>query len=330
MRPRKAFTLIELLVVIAILAVLIGLLLPAIQKVRDAAARTSCRNNLKQIGLALHTYHDARRSFPPAYRQQPPKVSALNLRDLLVLTLVAAWDHPPPLYNPPSQNPGWGWAALLLPYVEQNALAERIDHALPVISPNMLEVRTTPVGLYTCPSDQHTGFFTVRASARMNHGSDEFAYASTNSYAACFGAFGQLATQPESGTGIFYRNSRTRLDEIRDGTSYTLAIGERAALFAQAPWAGVITGGAVVTTPGAPVYTSYRVHSPAMVMARVGFRQLNDPASEPNDFFSPHRDSGHFVFGDGSVRSLSTSTSASVLQNLATRRGGEMINASDF
>src|SRR5438309_4717756 len=108
--PRRAFTLIELLVVIAIIAILIALLVPAVQKVREAAARTQCKNNLKQIGLALHNYHGTYKRFPPGYQTQ---VAADN-SDL---------------------GPGWGWAAYLLDDLEQGNLKRRIRFDLQISDP---------------------------------------------------------------------------------------------------------------------------------------------------------------------------------------------------
>src|SRR5262249_13423131 len=159
-------TLIELLVVIAIIGVLVGLLLPAVQKVREAANRTTCLNNLKQIGLALHNYHDANGSFPSGYRcfvQKDPAYTA----------------------------PGWGWAALLLPSLEQDNLYRQINFNLPVEYPAHVTIRTNALKVFVCPSDRAAGVFTV-----LDENGSPLVQAATNSYAACYGAGGEIGDEP--------------------------------------------------------------------------------------------------------------------------------------
>lgn len=326
MQSRRAFTLIELLVAIAILAVLLGLLLPAVQKAREAANRLHCQNNLKQIGIALHLYADNYGSLPSGYVYQGSAAAANpvgpgNPKSQRIDRL-----PPRPPGTPPQPNsPGWGWAALILDNLEQGNLARQINYSLPVEAVGNLPARTMPLPIYTCPSDTNTGVFAIQ-----NEQNATLATAATNSYAACFGAGGLLNSQPDNGNGVFYRNSATRFTDITDGTSNTLAIGERPALFAQGPWAGVVTGGTIRTTPGAPVYSSIIELAPGMVLARIGPHTLNSLYSEPYDFFSPHGQVLQFLFADGSVHGLSISMDLTVLQALATISGGEVVDGSAF
>ncbi len=294
---RGGFTLIELLVVIAIVAVLMGLLLPAVQKVREAANRAQCLNNLKQMGLALHNYHDQAGSLPSGYICQP---------------------QPDPNYT----AVGWGWASLLLPNIEQGNLARQINFALPVADVSNSGPRTTLLKLYACPSDRATGIFTVQSQ-----GGAPMVQAATNSYAANSGAGGDIDQELDDFNGVFSRNSRIRFADITDGTSNTIAIGERAALLTQTPWAGAISEGTARVTPGAPTFNLGAVgEAPEQVLAHVAIHTLNDRNSDPEDFFTPHTGGGNFLFADGSVRLLNTSVSLIVLQALATRNGGEAVN----
>ena len=314
---RRAFTLIELLVVIAIIAVLIGLLLPAVQRVREAAARTQCQNQLKQIGLACHNYHDAHGHLPPAYTWVPPPPDPGKGKGPAA---ARPWDRLPPDFYLDPTDPGWGWAVHLLPYLEQDNLYRQLDLTRPVWAPSMFGWTDRPVAAYTCPADRETGRYQVH-----NLTGDQVAPAATNSYVAVYGAEGLLTAQPEKGNGVFFRNSKVKLTEVSDGTSTTLAVGERPALFAKAPWTGAMSNGVVRTTPGAPVYVSSSQPSQAMPMARIGRKPINDEWSQPHDFFSPHPTLINFVFCDGSVRGLRFSTDVPVLQALASRNLGEVI-----
>src|SRR6266852_4472874 len=138
---RPAFTLVELLVVIAIIGVLIALLLPAVQKAREAANRVKCRNNLHQIGIALHLYHGDHGKFPSGYIWKSTNVA------------------PPDV--PTQTDPGWSWAALMLQYIEQDNLYRQIDFQSSVSDPINEPIRTTILSLFVCPTDTKTGLFQV-------------------------------------------------------------------------------------------------------------------------------------------------------------------------
>src|SRR5579871_3301620 len=137
---RRGFTLIELLVVIAIISTLIGLLLPAVQKVREAAARIKCTNNLKQIGLALHNYHDTMKWFPPGYIDGNTNAASTPDNDV---------------------GPGWGWATLLLPFLEQQNVYNQINLNVGVGLGSNAAVSQLPMPIYQCPSDPYQQNFTV-------------------------------------------------------------------------------------------------------------------------------------------------------------------------
>jgi prepilin-type N-terminal cleavage/methylation domain-containing protein/prepilin-type processing-associated H-X9-DG protein len=302
-RPsRRAFTLIELLVVVAITGILIALLLPAVQKVRESANRAQCQNNLHQVGLALHSYHDARGSLPSGYAWQPVTPDTVG-----------------------NTAPGWGWGALLLPYVEADALAKTIDPCRPIEDPAHRAVRTTMLPLFTCPSDRRAGIFTVTDSAGA-----ALADAASNSYAACFGAVVEINDDPDKGNGLFFRNSAIRLAQVLDGTSNTIAVGERAAILTRTPWAGAVSRGVTRITPGAPTSSTSIEDAPTQVLAHTGSHTLNDPGSDPDDFFSPHDGGGTFLFADGGVRFIRKHVALGVLQALSTRAGGESIDSDSF
>jgi hypothetical protein len=216
-------------------------------------------------------------------------------------------------------HPGWGWASYLLPHLEQGPLDRSCRRDFAVENPLNDGPRQVVVPVYVCPSDRNTGVFVPLDEADAPTGP-----AGTNSYAACWGSW--YIPTPDPGDGVFYKNSRTRLGEITDGTSTTIALGERAALFAQAPWAGAMSFATLRTTPGAPVYLSESEPSYTQVMARVGRKQLNDPYSEPYDFFSPHQDKVFFLFADGSVRPVTSSADPAHVRALATRAGGEVLD----
>src|SRR5260370_14592072 len=146
-RRRGGFTLIELLVVIAIIAILIALLLPAVQKVREAAARVSCTNNLKQIGLALHSYHDTNGYFPPGYLDGNTDPNSTPDNDV---------------------GPGWGWAPFLLPYLEQGNVYNQINFKVGVGVGSTTAISQLPLKIFQCPSDGLQQAFPVYDSRFTN------------------------------------------------------------------------------------------------------------------------------------------------------------------
>ncbi|MCA9052859.1 MAG: DUF1559 domain-containing protein, partial [Planctomycetaceae bacterium] len=245
---RPAFTLIELLVSIAVVAVLVSITLPAVQMVRESARRTTCRTNLEQIGIALRNYEGTHRTFPPGYIYDgtpyvpiPPPLLPLGPAASSGASLVSHDDRPatpgptdrpylydglPPFIVPPPNDPGWNWLSLILPQLEQRTIYEQIDFNRPLWDPKHVQVLRLPLEIATCPSDTGTGVFPI-----YDISDRQFSEAETTSYVACFGAYGLINIAPDDGNGMFQRNSRIRPDDVTDGLTNTMAIGERCAAF---------------------------------------------------------------------------------------------------
>jgi prepilin-type N-terminal cleavage/methylation domain-containing protein/prepilin-type processing-associated H-X9-DG protein len=295
---RHGFTLIELLVVIAIIAILIGLLLPAVQKVREAAARLSCCNNLKQLGLACHHYHDAQQSLPPGYYATAPY---------------------------PDTTPGWGWGAFLLPYVEQEPLYRQINFNQPVESSPAIR---TMVKTYLCPSD-----LPPLTPFPITDGSfSTLALAAPSSYAATVGDDSADCADP-TGNGVFYRNSRTRFADITDGTSHTTLLGDRAWLQTKAIWAGAPNNATVSAGQQNPWQNS-TAPAPVLVLAHNNWINIRTDADGGlDDFSSNHPGGANIGFADGSVRFLRSITADGQDHRdfwaMGTRSGGEVIRTLD-
>ena len=302
MTERRGFTLIELLVVIAIIAVLIGLLLPAVQKVREAAARTQCANNLKQIGIALHHYHDHNKVFPPGY---------------VSMTKPDGTDG----------GPGWGWAAQILEDIEQGVLQKQIDFTKGIpMAPAAVVAQHLDV--YACPSDV---VISPSFAVRANNGQMlQVAYAS---YVAMFGDGPIVATQAGGpGDGVFYRNSQTRIADITDGTSTTILIGERSSDLALATWTASIPGASV--PPQTPGVVAPSGAAPVLVLGHTGTAAApvtpNSSLSDVAAFRSRHLAGVNFLFGDGAVHLVGPTIAPSAWLALGTRAGNEAVSDNSF
>ncbi len=296
---RPAFSLIELLVVIAIIAILIGLLLPAVQQARSSAQRTTCVNNLKQIGLALHNFHDTYGHLPPGYTATAPSGD--------------------PNF---ATAPGWGWAAHVLPYLDQAPvyaqLRTAIDTNLSITDPSVAAAIQARIPQYICPADVvPDGPFPVYSLAGNtsyplvhSEGAPGTVLAGPSSYAACCGRDEDSDADGVTGSGVFYCNSQTRLVDIHDGTSNTILVNERAWSNANGVWAGAIPGCATVAgglNPSLAVISGGYPNSPifAPPMLVQGHVHLVNPILDADlgldDISSRHPNGANILLADGSV-----------------------------
>ena len=291
---RAAFTLIELLVVIAIIAALLALLLPAVQQAREAARRTTCRDNLKQLGLALHNYAETHRTFPPGYLYRPDRTS-----------------------SPTSNGAGFGWGAMVLPFLDQSTIYAQFDWRQPLFASTNLMAREHHLAVFICPSD------TVSGDGFVEMGPIPERYAMA-SYAACFGP-PDLDEDQEQRQGMFSRNSSTRFANVLDGLSQTLMVGEREnGPFRRAGSHGVHFSYETAWSGAIRDWGERDDDHGHMTLFQTGHIP-NSPDSDDRDVSAPHVGYANFLFGDGSVHALSENIDFGLYQNLSTRAGGEAI-----
>lgn len=302
----KGFTLVELLVVIAIIGILIALLLPAVQMVREAARRTSCMNNLKQIGLACHNYASSHEYLPPGWKAS----SQVGV-------------------------PGWGWASAILPFMEQQNLSDQIDFELLIEDAHHADAILIPIASYFCPSDnaQYAGEFLLEIAQRADeedpYGTEHLPMEiAASNYVGSLGLTYDLENPPAdacpnqyepraefAGGGMLFWNSRVRLEDVLDGTSQTLMVGERESRKVYSTWVGVVHSAQ---------YPAWRVAAWCAETPNTG----EHPFAE---FSSVHAgDLTNFVMADGSVHSVFNDVDGETFAAIGTRNFAELLSEMPF
>ncbi|MFM7207051.1 MAG: DUF1559 domain-containing protein [Planctomycetaceae bacterium] len=320
---RRGFTLVELLVVIAIIATLIGLLLPAVQSVREAARRSACQNNLRQVALALITHHDGRRRFPPGFVRNPDYSKAT------------------------ASGPGWSWAAMILPRIEEGALFDQLRPAHRDLSATATDIVTaaqTRLPVFRCPS--------CPVSSNLNEALPSTSTAPAFALSTYKGVFGDRNTQSsysdlgscpffagsciDGGNGIFSpgtRDSGVRIKDVKDGTSKTVMVGETPygpngtlnASGAMISYRGGVWAGLAAPSVESNVATHQTLRG--LLASGSASTEYRPNGTNSNAFGSHHAAGTGFALVDGSVRVITNDLDSAVLNRIADRNDGETVDA---
>jgi len=305
---RPGFTLIELLVVIAIIAILIGLLLPAVQKIREAANRMKCQNNLKQIGLGLHNYQTQNGFFPPGAITSATTAGPTRTRGKLGITT-------------PTNH---GWAVFLLPYIEQDNVYRQYNFNEHWYAAANKQARETPLSIFICPStpgginrfnDRTISGLPVRAAAGD--------YAPDNAYGPALEGLG-LVDIAVNKDGVLEVNEVWSIAEIRDGTSNTSAVAEDAGR------PDLWRVGRLVTAKGQPD-GGWADRDAEYITHGFTTNGASDPGpchtncTNNNEVYSFHSGGANHVFADGSVHFIRANMDIRMFVKLLTRSGDDII-----
>lgn len=326
---RRGFTLIELLVVIAIIAILVALLLPAVQQAREAARRSQCKSNLKQLGVALHNYHDVHSTLPAGYYSFGTTTGAgpswANIEP-------TTWDA----------APGWGWGTMILPFVDQAALYNEFTIDRPIWDPANLPSVSSKLPVFLCPTvsgshdsfvvTDHVGVPLLPSGSQIRLGRSH--YVASHGQEECWGDrsgsalsaviftnidTGSTTTVTVNGDtnrvsdGPFCRNSAVRFRDVTDGLSNTIFVGEHSSKLSEKTWVGVVPGGSskpLISSPdngpdSAATLTMVHVGPSGGEQDTFGnpiIHPINFPTYHVGQMFSEHAGGGHVCLGDGSVR----------------------------